>query len=137
MHEHRQPFSVKHQPRNHLAKFLRGENRLIHGIKVRTDGLIVPATEVHGESAQTLSHARGSVASLCRVIIDMGMVTLDHTLAHRTPLFERLMFSIIKSGAMKPNWKNFNQQKRIVKGFVDRNAVRRGSLGRKASELAS
>src|SRR5262245_34507784 len=88
MHEHRQAFSVKHQPGNHLAEFLRSEYRLVHGVEVRTDGLIVPATELDIESAQTLSHARGRVASLCRVIIDMGVITLDHTLAHRTPLRE-------------------------------------------------
>jgi hypothetical protein len=49
---------------------------------MRPNGLVVPATELHVESYQPLSHPRGRVSGPRRIVINMGMVTFDDPFVH-------------------------------------------------------
>jgi hypothetical protein len=91
MDEYGQAFTVEHQPGHNFAEFLRGENRLIHSVKMRSDRLVVPAAKLDIETAQSLPYPRGGLPGLRRVIIDMGVITFDDALAHKYLSHERLL----------------------------------------------
>src|SRR5262245_55327632 len=92
MHEHRQTFTVEHQPRYDLAKVLRCKNRLIHRVEMRTNGLVVPAAKLHWQSGPyPFAHARCRVFRVW-IVIDMGVVVLDLPLAHKAPLRQSIAF---------------------------------------------
>src|SRR5437879_5328738 len=77
---------------------------------MRSDRLIMPSANLNVEGRQSCAHSRRSVLRQCRIIIDMGVVTLNHALAHSTPLAQRLLL-IIKSDLEKPSQDNVRGKK--------------------------
>src|SRR5262252_5906425 len=86
MYEHGQTLAMKHQPWNDFAKLLWCKSRLIHSIKMGPDRLVMPATNLNMEISQTRAHPRRRIPRFYWVIINVSMITFDHTLGHRTPL---------------------------------------------------
>src|SRR6266478_3678429 len=77
MHQDVKTFAIEHQPRNQGRKLLRREGHLIHRDGMRSDRLVMPASEPSLEAlADPRAQATGHLSGLRRVI-DMGMIALD------------------------------------------------------------
>src|SRR5258705_11337528 len=80
---------MKHQPRDDSGEFLGSKDRLIHRVQVRPDRLIMPPAKLDVESRQSGAHPRRRIPRLRRIVINMGVVALDHALAHKNTSLNR------------------------------------------------
>src|SRR3954451_10202132 len=74
-----QPTPVQQEPRNDQSKLVRPENNLIHGLWMRSDRLVVPAsqTRVGEELTDAVAQQRRSRAACRWVVVDMSMIRCD------------------------------------------------------------
>src|SRR5690349_8695193 len=86
MHEHRQTLAMEHQPWHDLAELLWSENRLVHGIEMGSDRLVMPAANLNLKIRQPRAYPCCRISRFRRIIINVGVITVDDTLGHRTPL---------------------------------------------------
>src|SRR5918992_4198419 len=81
MDQHGQALTIEHQPGNDFGKLVVCEQRLIHRLWMRSDGLVMPAAKLNIEVGQPCAYLARRIAG-SRIVVYMGVIAFYFTLAH-------------------------------------------------------